>query len=114
MNTTASSLSSRTAWRIARLVAAAVSLARPIAMHVREVWDDPLQLDENGEPVNLEPKLVEEPHVYAWPLVGSPKWRLAMWPTVEESGQGCVHVRVLGYAIEVWYVCTGALAVASR
>jgi len=32
----------------------------------------------------------------------------------EAPGQGCVHVRALGYAIEVWYVRQGELAVASR
>lgn len=81
----------RLAFTAAQAIAWAVSLARPIRMHT----------DSEGH---------ESPHVYAVPLVGSPWWHVDLW----RSEPGCIDARILGCAVEVFYVPKGAAGTAGE
>lgn len=93
----------RAAFVLANAVAWAVSLFRPISLHI-----EPAE-DEEG------PELVH-PNVYVQPLAGASLFRLACWRATD-GRESWIEVRAFGCAIEVFYVpqaAQGATAVGTE
>jgi hypothetical protein len=85
----------RIVWHIARLTAALVGLVRPLVRY-------PLTEAEcasMGLPLGST-----DPAVYCTPLHSASRWRLDLWKEADDGdGQACLHLRVLGCEVEVWY-----------
>lgn len=94
---------------LAKLIAAGVSLFRPVQMTVFEDWrETEADLDEHGQWIDRRPFLLTDPNVFALKLTGASLLRLDAWVTREEGQPAaCLHVRALGHAIEIWYVPQG-------
>lgn len=85
----------RLAWHITRMTAAVVGLVRPLVRH--RLADD--ECDRQGLPEGTS-----NAAVYCTPLDHASPWPLDLWTEADDGdGQACLHLRLLGCDVEVWY-----------
>lgn len=85
----------RMASHVTNLTAALVGLVRPLVRH--QLTDDECEL--KGLPVGTS-----EPAVFCTPLPSASPWRLDLWTEADDNTrQACLHLRILGCDVEVWY-----------